>query len=112
MATESKLVANTSNGTCQTLVAYVRQEINTLQSKSGSEFDTAYIDEMVHGHQKGLRLINDALIPNARNAELKVQLQSLKTQVELQLRRAEDAQRTLSWQNAAAPSLNTSNARP
>ncbi len=96
MATQWLLVANTGNSTLQALVTDLLQEIDTLRSKGGGDFDTAYIDEMVRGHQKSLSLIDETLIPTARNGELKAHLRFQKAHMEAQLRVAEDVQHKLS----------------
>jgi putative membrane protein len=47
------------------------EELTAMSSKNGTEFEKAYIDAMVNGHTEALRLIDDKLVPSARNEDLK-----------------------------------------
>jgi putative membrane protein len=49
-----------------------------LRGLSGAEFDKAYVDSEVTYHEAVIKVVDDALIPNAKNAELKTLLQSSK----------------------------------
>jgi putative membrane protein len=48
-----------------------------LRAKSGSGFDQAYIDHEVMYHQAVISTVENNLIPNAKNAELKALLQNI-----------------------------------
>lgn len=69
--------------------------LRTLQSKSGAEFDRAYIDGEVDMHERVLRALDDKLIPAADNAELRTALQQTRTVVAQHLERARQIQSTL-----------------
>jgi putative membrane protein len=60
-------------------------EATALSSKDGKEFEKAYIDAMVQGHTEALETIDNKLIPNAQNAELKKMLNETRTHVSTHL---------------------------
>lgn len=62
------------NPTSQSLKAGGAQNIATLKKLSGAAFDKAYIDHEVTYHQLVLKAVDQTLIPNAQNAELKALL--------------------------------------
>jgi len=45
-----------------------------LRGLSGAEFDKAYIDNEIAYHEAVIKVLDDALIPNAKNADLKALL--------------------------------------
>ena len=47
-----------------------------LNSKSGAEFDKAYIDNEVAYHKAAIDVVENTLIPDATNSELKSLLQT------------------------------------
>lgn len=67
-----------------------------LASKTGAEFDRAYIESEVNLHRRVLEALDQKLIPQADNAELKTLLQETRQTVQRHLDRAMDIQRTLS----------------
>jgi putative membrane protein len=62
--------------------------MNALKADSGKDFDQAYITAQVDGHQKVLDTINDKLLPNVKNADLKAYLEEIKPRVEEHLKQA------------------------
>jgi putative membrane protein len=72
------------------------QNRTTLQGQSGAAFDRAYIDNEVAYHQAVLDAINNTLIPNAQNPELKALLQQTAPAVEAHLQHARQIQGSLS----------------
>lgn len=64
------------NPTTQTLLSGAATTKAMLNSKSGAEFDKAYIDNEVAYHEAAIGLVEGTLIPDASNAELKSLLQS------------------------------------
>ena len=66
-----------------------------VQSKSGAEFDRAYIDNEVTYHQTVLDALDKTLIPNAQNAELKALLEKVRPNVAAHLERAKGIQSSL-----------------
>ena len=63
-----------TNPTSQSLVDGGRANVESLKTKTGAEFDKAYIANEVAYHQAVLDAIDNTLIPNAQNAELKTLL--------------------------------------
>jgi len=62
--------------------------LDALKTDSGQDFDEVYIRAQVTGHQKVLDTINDKLLPNAKDANLKAYLQEIKPKVEEHLKQA------------------------
>jgi putative membrane protein len=54
------------------------KNLEKLRGLSGAEFDKAYIDNEVTYHEAVIRTVNELLIPNTKNAELKSLLESAK----------------------------------
>jgi len=54
------------------------KNLEKLRGMSGAEFDKAYIDNEVSYHEAVAKVVDDTLIPNAKNAELKSLLESAK----------------------------------
>src|SRR5262249_52429954 len=50
--------------------------LEKLRGLSGAEFDKAYIDNEVTYHESVATVVDETLIPNAKNAELKALLES------------------------------------
>ncbi len=95
LVTAEHLTPNTSCATCQMLSTGSQEEAAVLQQQTGQAFDRAYIDAMVQGHQKALALIEDTLLPQVKDAQLKAHLESLKSHVEMHLRKAMAVQQKL-----------------
>ena len=64
------------NPTTQSLLAQAATTKDMLNSKSGADFDKAYIDNEVAYHKAAIDVVENTLIPNATNAELKSLLES------------------------------------
>ena len=62
-----------------------------LRGLKGAEFDRAYLENEVAYHKQVLGAINDVLIPNAQNAELKKMLVDVKPAFQAHLSHAEQA---------------------
>jgi putative membrane protein len=67
----------------------------SLKSKSGKEFDKAYIDNEVAYHKAVISTVQDVLIPQAKNTELKQLLQSVMPVLKTHLEHAEMVQKNL-----------------
>jgi len=63
-----------SNATSQSLQQSGDQNVTALKKLSGAAFDRAYVDHEVAYHQTVLDAMDNTLIPNAKNAELKALL--------------------------------------
>lgn len=66
-----------------------------LRSKSGSEFNKAYIDNEVAYHKAVIEAVEGLLIPEAENAELKALLQNVVPALKTHLAHAEMVQKSL-----------------
>ena len=66
-----------------------------LETKSGAEFDRGYMQREVEYHQAVLDALDQALIPNARNAELKALLEGVRPAFVAHLDRAKRIQGSL-----------------
>ena len=64
------------NAITQSLLTGAKTTKDMLNSKSGAEFDKAYIDNEVAYHKAAIDLVENTLIPDATNAELKSLLQT------------------------------------
>ena len=83
------------NETSRSLTAGGEQNRTSLQGKSGADFDKAYIDNEVTYHQTVLDALDQTLIPNAQNAELKNMLVTTRPAFEAHLKMAKDVQGSL-----------------
>jgi putative membrane protein len=66
-----------------------------VESKSGAEFDRAYMQREVEYHQAVLDALDKALIPSAQNAELKALLEGVRPAFVAHLERAKQIQGSL-----------------
>jgi putative membrane protein len=64
------------NPTTQSLLSQATTTKQMLNSKSGAEFDKAYLDNEVAYHKAAIDIVENTLIPDATNPELKSLLQS------------------------------------
>jgi putative membrane protein len=83
------------NPTSQQLTQGGEQSRQQLQGLSGAAFDRAYIDHEVEYHQTVLQALDQTLIPNAQNADLKKLLQQVRPAVDAHLKMAQDIQKQL-----------------
>jgi putative membrane protein len=84
-----------------TLKADADSTLDTLKKDTGKEFDKAYIDAQVDGHQKVLDTINQKL-PNVKNPDLKAYLDEIKPRVEQHLKEAKEMQQNFDSKSSAA----------
>ena len=66
-----------------------------LQSATGADADRQYIDAQVREHQTVLDTLDNKLIPNAKNGDLKAFLQKTRDKVADHLKMAKDVQSSL-----------------
>ena len=83
------------NETSRSLTAGGEQTRSSLKGKSGADFDRSYIDNEVTYHQTVLDALDNTLIPNAQNAELKNMLVTTRPAFEAHLKMAKDVQGAL-----------------
>lgn len=86
------------NATSRTLAEQARQKRAQLRSLSGAAFDRAYIENEVAFHQTVLTAIDDALIPNAQNEELKALLVAVRPAIAAHLEHAKQIRDSLGAQ--------------
>jgi putative membrane protein len=67
----------------------------TLSAKSGKDFDKAYADNEVAYHKAVISTVQDVLIPQAQNAELKALLEKVLPVLKTHLEHAEMVQKML-----------------
>ncbi|HET7116383.1 MAG TPA: DUF4142 domain-containing protein [Hanamia sp.] len=84
------------NPITQSLLAQAATTKDMLNSKSGSDFDTAYINNEVAYHKAAIGVVENTLIPDATNPELKALLQSALPIFKGHLEHAEKIQAALS----------------
>lgn len=64
------------NSTTQALLSGAVDTKAMLNSKTGADFDKAYVDNEVAYHKAAIDIVENKLIPSSSNAELKALLQS------------------------------------
>ncbi len=69
------------NDTSRAITQGGKDNLDNLKSMKGKEFDRAYAEHEVAYHQEVLSALDEKLIPNAQNAELKSLLQSVRAVV-------------------------------
>lgn len=69
--------------------------LDSLKSQTGSEFDRTYMDAEVKDNQQFLDLIDQKLLPNAKNPDLKAFIDDLRPMVERHLKDAQTLQKSL-----------------
>lgn len=83
------------NDTSKALKKGADETASKLKGLSGAEFDKAYVANEIGYHKAVLDAVDKALIPNAKNAELKKLLQSVRPVMAAHLAHAEGMQKTL-----------------
>jgi putative membrane protein len=78
-----------------TLESDAKQMTSSLSSRTGAQFDRAYIDAQVKQHQALLDVIDSQLLPNAKTPEVKSLVQTMRPKVQSHLKEAQDIQRKL-----------------
>jgi putative membrane protein len=66
-----------------------------LKGTTGADFDKSYVDTQVKEHQEVLDAIDQKLVPNAKNADLRTYLAEVRTKVAMHLQHAKDLQAEL-----------------
>jgi putative membrane protein len=72
-----------------------QEEMATLQPLNGQKFEVAFINDMVKGHQAALDKIDNTLLQNAHNPQLKRHLQMTRNKVAQHLQIAKKIQSQL-----------------
>lgn len=101
---QAKLKLKTADsGVATTLQTDAASTLNTLKTSTGRDFDKAYVSSQVDAHQKVLDTINDKLLPNVKNPELKAYLDEVKSRVEQHLKEARQLQHNLNSKTDSTP---------
>ena len=88
-------VTPAENDVSRSLESSAEETRTMLRSKSGAEFDAAYIGNEVAYHRAVLDALDTVLIPNATNAELRETLIAVLPAFEAHLQHAESLQQAL-----------------
>jgi putative membrane protein len=72
-----------------------QQKLEDLKAVKGADFDRAYMDAQVDAHQKVLDALDNQLIPETDNQELKALLNEIRPKVAAHLAEARDIQQAL-----------------
>jgi putative membrane protein len=83
------------NPTSQSLKAGGEKNVATLKALHGAAFNRAYVDHEVAYHQQVLDAVDQVLIPNAQNADLKALLVKVRPAFVAHLEHAKQIQATL-----------------
>ena len=75
----------------------------SLKTSEGAAFDKTYIDAQVSAHRQLLDALNDKLLPNVKNPDLKAYLNQIAPHVAHHLKQAQELQSALASKTAAAP---------
>jgi len=81
--------------TSQSLKSDGEKTLTKLRGLKGAEFDKAYIDNEVAYHEAVIKALDDTLVPNAKNAELKALLETGKPIFTSHLDHAKELQSSL-----------------
>ena len=80
------------NATSQSLKASADQAMSDLHAASGADFDRAYLEREVAFHQQVLDAIDNTLLPNAQNADLRALLEQTRPAIASHLEMAKQLQ--------------------
>jgi putative membrane protein len=83
------------NATSQSLKSGGDANLKKLKTLKGAAFDKAYVDQEVAYHQAVLDAIDNVLVPNAKNAELKALIQKVRPAIDGHLQHAKMMQASL-----------------
>lgn len=83
------------NSTSKSLKEGASNVMSKLKTLKGKDFDQAYVDNEVAFHQQVLDAIDQALIPNAKNQELKALLEKTRPAIQAHLEHAQHIQKSL-----------------
>jgi putative membrane protein len=83
------------NPTSQSLKAGGEENLKNLKTLKGAAFDKAYVDHEVAYHQQVLDAVDNVLLPNASNAELKALIVSVRPAFVAHLQHAKKIQASL-----------------
>ena len=79
----------------------VSSAITSMKTQKGKDFDKAYIEANVKAHRQVLDALDNKMIPNAQNSELKTHLGDVRKHVASHLAKAEEIQQKLDAPSSA-----------
>jgi putative membrane protein len=85
-----------SDPTSRELTSDADQARARFETKRGSDFDRAYLDNEIHFHQRLLELIDQSLVPAVADSEMKLYLANQRSTLGAQLDHAQHVQAALS----------------
>jgi putative membrane protein len=95
MALAKKLNGPTPSATGASLENDAQSNTTTLESESGADFDKGYVDTQVKEHQAVLDLIDQQLLPDAKDADVKTFVTGVRAKVAKHLHHAQELQAAL-----------------
>ncbi len=99
--TKGKKVAQTAKITpaeseiSKKLKSDTESRVASLRSQKGAEVDRSYMDAQIKAHRDVLATIDDKLLPNAKNADLKAHLGEVRHHVSMHLDKAQEISASL-----------------
>ncbi len=91
----SENIAPKETKTSMKLKTTSNQKSEELKKLEGNEFDKAYMTSQVEMHKNALDKLNNELIPNAKDKDLRTTLDKTKTKIQEHLKNAEEIRKTL-----------------
>ena len=92
---KSEKIKMTDSDASKSLNKDAKEKIKDLKSKSGAEFDKAYMQLQIDMHTQLLSDLDNKLIPDAKNSSLKSYLTETRQHVQEHLSKAQEVQATL-----------------
>jgi putative membrane protein len=92
MALAKTLNGPTPSATSASLESDAQNNTTTLESESGADFDKGYVDTQIKEHQAVLDLIDQQLLPNAKDAHVKTFVTGVRAKVAMHLHHAQELQ--------------------
>jgi len=85
-----------TNDTSEDIRKNALDSVEKLKGMQGADFDKAYIDNQVTMHEKVLDMVNNTLLPNAQNEQLKAALTKAAPEIKSHLEKAKKIQSSMS----------------
>lgn len=81
--------------TSRTLKSDGESALSRLKNEKGKDFDKSYIDQQVKAHQDVLAVVDNQLLPSAKNADVKAHVTEIRRTVSDHVQKAEAIQKKL-----------------
>jgi putative membrane protein len=94
-------ITPTDNAISQQLTSDVQNQMSTLQSLRGRDFDRDFVDQQIKAHNEALELI-DRMMPSAKNPQLKANLLALRPKLQDHLQQVQAVQQKLQQGSASS----------